>query len=101
MENNQAIACSLTDVQLQQRRKAELSEAKSAIIAVKETENGFVYEFDSSIERIAALANLVNLEHQCCPFLTFRIAVEPGDRPVSLEISGPAGTKEFLAALFE
>ena len=78
MENNLAIACSLTDAELQQRRKAELSVAKSAMIAVKETENGFVYKFESSSERIAALTNLVNLEHQCCPFLTFRITVEPG-----------------------
>ena len=101
MEDNLAIACSLTDAQLQQRRKAELSEVKAAMIAVKETENGFVYQFESSGERIAALTNLVNLEHECCPFLTFRITVEPGDRPVSLEISGPPGTKEFLAALFE
>ena len=101
MENNLAIACSLTDAELQQRRQAELSEAKSAMIAVKETENGFVYQFESSSERIAALTNLVQLEHQCCPFLTFRITVEPGDRPVSLEISGPPGTKEFLTALFE
>ncbi|HKR59514.1 MAG TPA: hypothetical protein VJS64_07250 [Pyrinomonadaceae bacterium] len=99
--NDLAIACNLTDAQLQQRRNAELSQAKSAMIATRETENGFVYQFDSSSERIAALTNLIDLEHQCCPFLTFRLTVEPGDRPVSLEISGPPGTKEFLVALFE
>ncbi|MBA3355700.1 MAG: hypothetical protein H0U18_07115 [Pyrinomonadaceae bacterium] len=43
---------------------------------------------------------LVELEHQCCPFLKFNITVEPGDGPVWLEMTGPQGTKEFLAEVF-
>ena len=98
---NLPVACSLTDSELQARRKEVLSQAKAAMIGMKETERGFIYEFSSSSERIAALANLIALEHQCCPFLSFRLTVEPGEAPVSLELSGPPGTKEFLTALFE
>jgi hypothetical protein len=95
------IACSLTDSELQQRRTDVLRQAKSAMTAVTETENGFIYQFASASDRIAALANLITLEHQCCPFLTFKLTVEPGNQPVSLELSGPEGTKEFLIALFD
>ena len=50
--------------------------------------------------QVTELANLVKLEHQCCPFLKFSITVEPGDGPVWLELTGPEGTKEFLAEVF-
>ena len=95
------VACSLTDSELQERRKEVLGQAKAAIIGKTETESGFIFKFSSSSERITALANLIALEHLCCPFLKFRLTVEPGDGPVSLELSGPQGTKEFLTTLFE
>lgn len=98
---NLPIACSLTDSELQERRKEVLGRAKAAMIGMKETESGFLYQFSSSNERITALANLIALEHQCCPFLSFRLTVEPGETPVSLELSGPPGTKEFLLGLFD
>ena len=98
---NLPVACILTDSELQERRKNVLLQAKAAIIGTKETESGFVYQFSSSSERITALANLIALEHQCCPFLSFRLTVEPGEAPLSLELSGPPGTKEFLVRLFD
>jgi len=98
---NLPVACSLTNSELQERRKEVLLQAKTAMIGVKETESGFIYHFSSSSERIAALGNLIALEHQCCPFLSFRLTVEPEEAPVSLELSGPQGTKEFLVGLFD
>ncbi|HET6668765.1 MAG TPA: hypothetical protein VFH15_00905 [Pyrinomonadaceae bacterium] len=98
---NLPVACSLTDSELQQRRKEVLQQTKAAMTGMKETESGFVYQFSSASEKITALANLIALEHQCCPFLTFRLTVEPGEAPVSLELSGPPGTKEFLMMLFD
>lgn len=35
-------------------------------------------------------------ERQCCPFLTFRLTVEPQEGPIWLELTGPAGTREML-----
>lgn len=34
---------------------------------------------------------------QCCPFLRFQLTVEPGRGPIWLELTGPAGTREFVA----
>ena len=50
---------------------------------------------------IAALPQLVRWmdnERRCCPFLTFGIEVGPGDADVRLRLTGPEGTRAFLAA---
>jgi hypothetical protein len=35
------------------------------------------------------------------PFLRFELAVTPGDGPVELRLTGPPGTREFLATWLE
>jgi hypothetical protein len=49
---------------------------------------------------VQCLAQLVDLERQCCPFLTFRLVVEAGDAPISLEVTGVADAKKVIADLF-
>lgn len=88
------------DSELQERRSSVLRKVISVVSEVKELENGFAYRFSAEGTRITELANLIDLEHRCCPFLTFRITVEAGDGPIWLEMTGPAGTKEFLAEVF-
>lgn len=94
------VACSLMDSELQERRRNVLQKVRSAVSGVKETDNGFSYRFPSDGAWIKELANLVELEHQCCPFLRFSITVEAGDGPIWLEMTGPQGTKEFLTDVF-
>ena len=94
------VACSLMDSELQERRRDVLQKVRSGVAEVKEIDYGFLYRFPSDGTWISELANLVELEHQCCPFLKFNITVEPGDGPLWLEITGPPGTKEFLAEVF-
>ncbi|MGH9929997.1 MAG: hypothetical protein ACREA9_12355 [Pyrinomonadaceae bacterium] len=77
-----------------------LSKMRAAVTESTELDNGFIYQFTSDGELISELANLIQLEHQCCPFLRFRLTVEPGEGAVSLEMTGPKGTKEFLAEIF-
>jgi uncharacterized membrane protein len=50
---------------------------------------------------LGAITRTIELERQCCRFLRFTIAVEPDGGPVSLELTGPPGTGEFLTALLE
>ena len=94
------VACSLMDSELQERRRDVLQKVRSAVAEVKEVDYGFLYRFPSDGTWIGELANLVELEHKCCPFLKFNITVEPGDGPIWLEMTGPRGTKEFLAEVF-
>ncbi|MGH9971292.1 MAG: hypothetical protein ACREBG_26350 [Pyrinomonadaceae bacterium] len=96
---NLPVACSLSGSELQERRRDVLQRVKDVVAEVRELEDGFLYRF-SPEARFAELASLVELEHQCCPFLAFRITVEPGAGPISLELTGPPGTKDFLKELF-
>ena len=86
--------------ELQERRRNVLSRIRGAVSEAMELPDGFRYQFASDGDLIPELANLIQLEHQCCPFLTFRLTVEPGDGSVLLEMTGPDGTKEFLAEVF-
>jgi hypothetical protein len=94
------VACSLTEAELQERRHSVLQKLRHSVIEVKELSEGYAYRFPPDDVLIAELAQLVSLERRCCPFLRFGITVEPGDGPLWLEMSGPQGTKDFLASVF-
>ena len=94
------VACILSDSELRERRETVLQKIGSAVTGVEEIENGYAYQFRSGGEVIMELAHLIDLEHQCCPFLKFRLTIEPGDGPIRLEMTGPEGTKDFLSQVF-
>ncbi len=48
---------------------------------------------------IEAIGAAVAAEHQCCRFLRFQLTVEPADGPVTLDVTGPDGTRAFLEEL--
>ena len=50
---------------------------------------------------LAAIAATVDAERQCCRFLRFQLTVEPDVGEISLDLTGPPGTREFVSALFE
>jgi hypothetical protein len=56
------------------------------------------YAFRFMPDALEALARFVSKERRCCPFLAFTVTVTPEDGPVWLEITGPEGTREFLAS---
>jgi len=99
--NESPIACELTSPELQERRRAILPKFRDAVIEVNELEDGFAYSFASDPDQLKELAGLIDLERRCCPFLRFRLTVEAGGGPLSLEITGPDGTKDFLRNTFD
>ena len=94
-------ACSLTARELQERRIEVLQKVRAAALEVKEMDDGFAYRFPSKDSLLADLSTLIQLEHQCCPFLKISLIVEAGDGHIWLELTGPEGTKEFLTSVFE
>ena len=99
-EPNLPIACVLSESELRERRETVLQKVRSAISDVKEIENGYVYQFPSSVGMTMELAHLIDLERQCCPFLRFQLTIEPGHGPIWLQLTGPEGTKDFLSEVF-
>jgi len=100
IETKIPIACSLTDGELQQRRKNFLDKVAKSLTAGEELENGFSFRFRLGPGFLQDLAEVVDLERQCCPFLTFTTIVDAGDASAVLELTGPDGTKEMVRELF-
>lgn len=94
------IACYLTDKELQARRKNYLDKAAESLIDSAELSDGFVYRFPLAGSTLQNLAEIIDLERKCCPFLNFRLSLESGSDLVSLELTGAEGTKEIIKSLF-
>jgi hypothetical protein len=94
------VACYLTDTELRRRRADYLDKIAGSLVESEELENGFKYRFRLADKFIGTLAEVIDLERKCCPFLNFRMSVESGKEFVSLELTGPAGTREMIASLF-
>ena len=94
------IACTLSAPELQERRLNVLEKVRRAVLEVTELEDGYAYTFPSDSLWLAEVAGLIDLERQCCPFLRFRLTIEENGGSLLLEMTGPEGTKEFLASTF-
>ena len=94
------IACSLTGAELHDRRRTVLAKLRDAVVEVKELANGYSYSFPSEGSRFKELADMIELERQCCPFLQFSLTAAAAHGPLTLEITGPDGTKDFLLSTF-
>ena len=92
------VACSLTESELAERRAGVLGQVRRAREEARWLPDGVALRFAADPERVALLATFIDLERRCCAFLRFRLTVEPGGGPVWLELTGPAGTREFLQA---
>lgn len=93
------IACTLTPDALQARRDGLLTDVLQRAAHHELTAEGLRVRFVPQIDTLEALVRVVDAERQCCRFLRFVITVEPDGGPIWRELSGPAGTREFIAGL--
>ena len=93
------IACSLTHADLEAKRGDLLPGLLRHSSATVETPAGYRYRFDTAPDGLSAIAAAVEGERQCCRFLQFSITLEPNLGPIWVDVSGPEGTKTFLADL--
>lgn len=90
------IVCLLTDAQRQSRRMEVLQPFKARVQEIKPLETGYAFRFAADDASWDEVMRVIGLERKCCPFLQFRLTVEPNEGPVWLELTGPRGTKAFL-----
>lgn len=93
-----SLTCKLNTPELQKRKKTVIAEVKKLVVQRVETTNGFRYTFGDSDSTIDLLINFIKTERVCCPFFEFNLVVGQSEAFVSLELSGPAGTKAFVAS---
>lgn len=100
MSTNIPVACCLSDAELRRREATLLADLKSALVASEELEDGYAFRVPGEKKWLALVADLIIAERDCCPFLTFQLTAEPQMGALTLRVTGPDGTKEFLKSVF-
>lgn len=102
------LACRLDAFDAGQRERHRLLSEKlvGAIASVSELSDGWEVSLDLSRIRdskglpycIVEVAEWVDLESRCCPFIDFRIDASGRGGPVRLRLTGREGVKELIAS---
>jgi hypothetical protein len=119
MKSDIPLACNM-DVFTPSQREAHIQNTIELIQAmqnVQEVDNGYEFTFPNESVIISKIADFISNERLCCPFLKFTLNIVPNNErcpflkftlnivpnnePVSLSLTGPTGTQEFLRAEFE
>jgi hypothetical protein len=95
------IFCSLTPEALEARRQGLLSELLNRSTERELVAEGLRLRFEASSETLSSIVRAVDAERHCCRFLRFTITVEPDEGAVTLDLTGPSGSGEFVATLLE
>lgn len=91
------VACTLSEPDLAKRRAGLFTDLARRRQEVRWLSEGIALRYGSEQGTLALLGEFIQLEHQCCPFLRFQLTVESGGGPIWLELTGPPGTRDFLA----
>jgi hypothetical protein len=91
------IACALNQTQFAKRKRL-LDRLAQQAIKRRRLPNGVSLCFAANSGRVTELAKFVDLERDCCPFLTFRIDVGAGES-IWLKLTGPPAARELILGL--
>lgn len=89
-----SVTCKLTSPELQKRKATTIADLKKDILSREELTNGFSYKFASSDQALDNINDFIKTERLCCDFFSYQITVK--EDSTELQITGPAGTKDFL-----
>lgn len=95
------VVCALTPEALSARKQGLLLELLQQSSGTELLPNGLRLRFSPSQETLSNIARTVEAERHCCRFLRFSLTVEPDGGPFVLDLTGPQGTREFVAALLD
>lgn len=85
--DSHAVGCRHSDL-----RSSVLAEAESVV----RLPNGYRWHFAHAPDLFARLGPIIDGERHCCRFLQFAILSAQDQGRVTLDISGPSGTVDFL-----
>lgn len=94
--SKKAVTCKLTTPELQERKKTLIAEVKKLVVQRVEVTNGVRYSFNDSDNTIDLLTTFIKTERLCCSFFEFNLVVGQSEGIVTLELTGPEGTKDFI-----
>jgi hypothetical protein len=94
------IACSLTEAGLRERRQSIVDMFRIMQVIITESPEGYSFAFPAGSEALMQVTKLVDMERQCCPFLSFKIVIEAAGAGMRLEVAGPLEAKRLIAEFF-
>lgn len=92
------VVCTLTNEELRERRLNVIEPIRRSVTKSDELPDGYAYTFTPHADLLFQLARLVDLERQCCQFLTFRIIAN--HESIRLEVTGTSNVKSVIANFF-
>ena len=97
------IACNPHAVPAEQRERWMTvgTQLYAAVQEVQELPDGYAFRLPTDPEMLLLVAEDLNMERLCCPFLRFTLDIEPNGGPFWLRFTGDEGVKEFLRMSFE
>jgi len=95
----EAVACTLTQIELANRRNDLLPGLLSRADSQETILGGFRWTFSETNGLLNDVASVIEAERRCCRFLRFRLTLEPNGGLLWLEVTGPEGTQTFLSSL--
>ena len=90
------IACTLTPEELRERRDVLLSGLIGRANQVTDLEDGFRMRFEDKDGLLSEIARIIEQERTCCRFLRFQVTADPDGGPITVDVTGPQGTREML-----
>jgi hypothetical protein len=73
----------------------------AAVQEVQELPDGYAFRLPSSSEMLLIVAEDLNYDRLCCPFIRYTLELEPNGGPYWLRFTGGEGVKDFLRISFE
>jgi hypothetical protein len=99
MPTSLPIACTLSAADLREQRDTLLLGLADHAVQRTPLPGGIRLRFAPTAERMRQIDAVVQREHECCPFLEFRVGLTLGDRSLTLDVTGPDGTEALLSEL--
>ena len=93
------VACTLSVDELSTRRDSLLPGLIARATDRVALDDGHRLTFSPAPGLLDTIARVIDAERQCCRYLRFQLVVEQDGAPITLDVTGPEGTKEFLADL--
>jgi len=102
-QNEVIIACNPNAIPAERRERwLEIAtHLYAAVQEIQELPDGYAFRLPSSSEMLLLVAEDLNYERLCCPFIRFTLDIEPNEGPYWLHFTGGEGVKEFLRMSFE
>lgn len=81
--------------------KVIIPKVYKAVQEIQELPDGWAWRLPSTPEILMLVAEDLNIERRCCPFINYTLEIPPNKAPFWLRMTGREGVKEFLRMGFE